>query len=93
MNTKDKIEQLLRDAFDIHHLEVINDSAKHAGHRGVIEAGGGGHFQILIIAPDFEGQTRIARHRMVNKALAPLIPKEIHALNIRAHSPIEYNVT
>lgn len=92
MTTKEKIEQLLHEAFTLSHLEVIDDSAKHAGHRGVKEAGGGGHFQILIIASDFEGQTRIARHRMVNKALASLIPKEIHALGIRAHSPIEYNI-
>lgn len=92
MNTKEKIQQLLSVAFEPTHLEIIDDSYKHRNHKGVKEAGGGGHFQVLIIAKNFEGQTRIGRHRMVNKVLAELIPSEIHALGIQAHTPIEYNI-
>ena len=92
MSTKEKIEQLLQDSFTVKYLEVTDDSTRHRNHRGVKEAGGGGHFHVNIISPDFEGQTRIARHRMINKALAELIPADIHALGIHAHTPIEYNI-
>ena len=68
-------------------LEVLDESAQHAGHEGA--RGGGGHYRLTIVSPRFAGQSMQARHRMVYDALAPLMTKEIHALAIKAYAPGE----
>ena len=72
-------------------LELIDDSARHAGHQGA--KGGGGHYRLLIVSPDFAGQKRLARHRMVHEALGELMRGRIHALSIQALSPEEATAT
>ncbi len=66
-------------------LELIDDSAKHAGHAGA--ASGGKHFQLRIISACFKDRPTLARHRMVYDALGSLMHKEIHALSINALTP------
>jgi len=68
-------------------LEVLDESAQHAGHEGA--RGGGGHYRLTIVSPRFEGQSMQARHRMVYDALGPLMTNEIHALAIKAYAPGE----
>lgn len=69
-------------------LDVADDSAEHAGHAGA--AGGGGHFSLLIVSEQFQGLTRVARHRAVLDRVADLIPFPVHALAIRAYTPDEF---
>jgi len=69
-------------------LEIEDQSARHAGHAGVRQHGGG-HFAVHVVAACFAGQSRIARHRMVNGALGDAFRDEIHALSIRAETPEE----
>lgn len=47
------------------------------------------HFQALVIAAEFEGMRRIARHQLVYQSLGSLVGNEIHALSIRALTPEE----
>ena len=68
-------------------LDIVDDSAKHAGHEGA--KSGGGHYRVSIVSPQFEGKDTLARHRLVYGALAPLMPREIHALAISALAPGE----
>ncbi len=68
-------------------LEVFDDSHEHVGHAGA--KGGGGHYQLLIVSRAFAGQGAVARHRLVYRALADLMPTRIHALAIRAYAPGE----
>jgi BolA protein len=70
-------------------IEIIDDSAKHAGHSGARD--GGGHFRLRIIAACFSGHSVIARHRLVYDALGTLMRREIHALSINASTPIPLN--
>ena len=88
MTTAEKIESILRERFQPSHLELTDDSAKHAGHPGA--SSGGGHFDVLIVSERFEGRTLLERHRMVNEALGDLIGGEIHALALRAIPPSEW---
>lgn len=67
-------------------LDIIDDSAKHAGHAGARE---GGHFRVRLVADAFRGKTRMERHRLVFAAVAGLMASDIHALNIEARSPEE----
>jgi BolA protein len=69
-------------------LEIEDDSARHAGHAGARESGGG-HFIVHIAADAFAGKDRIERHRMVNDALKSEFGPMIHALSIRAKAPDE----
>ncbi len=62
-------------------LDLIDESALHAGHQG---NGGGGHYKLNIISSHFCGKSQIMRHRLVYQALADLIPHKIHALSIHA---------
>jgi BolA protein len=68
-------------------IEIIDDSAHHAGHAGA--RGGGGHYRLSITAAAFTGLSTMARHRLVYHALGPLMKREIHALSIKAHAPAE----
>ena len=82
-----RMEAALRQAFGPAALEIIDDSAKHAGHAGA--ASGGGHYNVEIVSSAFAGKSRVARHRMVYDALHTLWPAAIHALAIRAVTPEE----
>jgi BolA protein len=68
-------------------LEIIDESAKHAGHAGA--ASGGGHFVVSIVSPVFENKTLIQRHRLVYAAVDDIMHSEIHALSIVAKTPQE----
>jgi BolA protein len=68
-------------------IEIIDDSAKHAGHEGA--RSGGGHFRLAIVSPRFAGCRTMERHRLVYDALGPLMKREIHALSIDARTPDE----
>lgn len=76
------IEQALRDTLAPSQLEVIDESAAHAGHAGANETGFGTHFRVRIAAPVFEGKRRVAQHRLVYDALQHFIDQGLHALAI-----------
>jgi BolA protein len=67
-------------------LEIFDDSALHAGHAGARE---GGHFRVALVAAAFSGRAQLERHRLVYAAVAPLMGRGIHALNIVARTPDE----
>lgn len=68
-------------------VELIDDSAQHAGHAGA--KSGGGHYRLLIVAEIFRGKSTLARHRLVYDALGELMRSRIHALSIRSLTPDE----
>ena len=74
-------------ALDPGAVEIIDDSARHAGHAGA--KSGGGHYRLSIVSPRFTGCRTMERHRLVYDALGPLMKREIHALSITAKSPDE----
>ena len=76
---------MLEQRFTTARVSVRDDSARHAGHAGSRD--GAGHFAVTIESQDFSGRSRLERHRLVYEALAQMLPREIHALNIVAVSP------
>lgn len=82
------LEAALRAALRPTALEVIDESAAHAGHAGANAEGFGTHFRVRIASPLFEGKPRVARHRLVYDALQLFIAQGLHAIAIeigRAH--------
>lgn len=68
-------------------IELIDDSALHAGHAGA--RSGGGHYRLTIVSPAFAGKNTVARHRMIYDALGDMMRRDIHALAIQARTPEE----
>ncbi len=69
-------------------LELLDESAQHAGHAGS-RPGGNTHWRLLIVSSAFSGKPTVARHRMVYAALGELMNDPIHALAITARAPGE----
>ena len=69
-------------------LELIDESAKHAGHAGAAP-GGNTHWRLTIVSATFAGKPTVARHRMIYEALSDLMQNPIHALAISARAPGE----
>ncbi len=84
--TSDKIKQRLHEALQPELIEIIDDSAAHAGHAGAKQ---GGHFNVTIVAEAFTDKTLVQRHQLIYQALNDLMKTEIHALGINALTPSE----
>jgi BolA protein len=80
--TAQDLEARLRDTLQPTELEVIDESAAHAGHAGAGAEGYGTHFRVRIASPLFAGKPRVARHRLVYDALQLFIAQGLHALAI-----------
>jgi len=63
-------------------LEVLDESAAHAGHAGADGTGSGTHFRVRIAAPGFAGRPKVAQHRLVYDALRDFLARGLHALAI-----------
>jgi BolA protein len=77
-----RIEEKLRACLNPSQLEVLDESAMHAGHAGANAQGFGSHFRVRIASPAFAGKNRVARHRLVYDALQNFIDDGLHALAI-----------
>jgi BolA protein len=69
-------------------LELVDESAKHAGHAGA-HPGGNTHWKLGVVSSKFSGLNSISRHRLVYAALGDLMHNPIHALAISARTPEE----
>ena len=69
-------------------LELLDESAQHAGHAGAAP-GGNTHWKLTIVSAAFTGNSTVARHRMIYEALGELMQNPIHALSISARAPGE----
>tara|TARA_B100000035_G_scaffold298660_1_gene292636 strand:+ start:3008 stop:3280 length:273 start_codon:yes stop_codon:yes gene_type:complete len=81
-----EVKELLSKCFKTAHIEIIDDSKNHVGHSGNT---GGAHLNLEIVSIDFEGLSRIERHKLIYKCLEGFIPVKIHALKVIALSPSE----
>ena len=51
--------------------------------------GGGDHFDVVVVAAQFEGKLPIARHRMVYAPLNDVLGGALHALALKTKTPAE----
>jgi BolA family transcriptional regulator, general stress-responsive regulator len=80
-NRIDLIRQLLTQSISPTHLEILDESDQHIGHPGA--KSGGGHFAIVIAAPQFAGKNLIDCHRVIYESLKDMMSHDIHALRIK----------
>ncbi len=83
MDTVEIINNNLKQKIVAEHVEIIDESHLHRGHKA---AGGGGHYSIIVVSPQFENLNVMDRVRLVHKALDQEMtgtPKLIHALQVK----------
>lgn len=85
MTMQSQLERKLGESFNPMHLEVINESYMHN-----VPEGSESHFKVVVVAEAFENQARVARHRLVNEAVAEELQAGIHAFSINAMTPSEW---
>ena len=88
------IEQKLRAALSPSRLDIVDESAQHAGHfhagqESAHRAGGETHFRLTLVSARFEGLNRVVRHRMVYELLADEMAQGVHALAMTTTAPSE----
>ncbi|WP_376800404.1 BolA family protein [Candidatus Raskinella chloraquaticus] len=88
MTRAERLHDILTGGFQPAFLEIIDESALHAGHAG---AGSGGetHYRVTLVTPVFGGLSRVERHRRVNAALAGEFAQGLHALALSLKAPGE----
>lgn len=88
MSAENRLREKLMLALEPTRLDIVNESELHAGHRSSPNTGES-HFRILIVSPRFAGVSRVARHRMVNEAIADELKGPVHALALSTYAPGE----
>ena len=76
-----RMRHKLTEAFAPESLEIEDQSESHRGHGGYRE-GGETHFHLSMRAAAFNGLGRVARQRLVMKALAQELDERVHALSM-----------
>lgn len=86
----ERIKTTLNTLFSPTLLEIEDESRRHAKHaeRNNLPAGET-HYRVTIISETFNGQTRLARQRAVNEALAGEFSTGLHALSMTLRTPQE----
>ena len=82
------IDNKLRARFTPARLSIEDESSRHRGHAGHRE-GGESHFRVEIVSAAFEGQSRVARQRLVYQALKDEFAAGLHALALTTLTPAE----
>ena len=85
---RERIAASLEEAFQPLRLDIVDESASHAGHAGS-RAEGETHFSVEIVSAIFIGKSPMDRHRLINRALAGEFAAALHALRLKALAPDE----
>ena len=84
MTIADQMHHQLAQKLSTTALEVVDESAAHAGHSGSNGTDFGTHFRVRIECDAFANLNTVARHRMVYTCLQAFFDSGLHALAIEA---------
>jgi stress-induced morphogen len=85
----ERMAAILRQRFSPETLEIVDDSARHAGHAGAAP-GGQTHYSVLLVSAGFGGLDRVARSRAVHAALQAEFQDGLHAIALTLRTPEEH---
>ena len=85
MSIEDDIIEKLQKAHNPVHLDVTNESHMHN-----VPPGSESHFKVVAVTEEFNGKMLVARHRLINKALAEELEGPVHALALHTMTPDEW---
>jgi BolA protein len=84
----DSLREKLQRGLSPQRLDIVDDSARHAGHRPD-HPEGESHFNVTIVSAEFAGLSRVERQRRVYALLADELAGPVHALQLTALAPGE----
>ena len=85
MRIETAIRDKLQQGFVFELLDVVNESHQHS-----VPKDSETHFRLLVVSPEFEGVSRLQRHRRVNGLLAEELASGVHALTMDLWTPAEW---
>ncbi|MCW8934098.1 MAG: BolA/IbaG family iron-sulfur metabolism protein [Gammaproteobacteria bacterium] len=85
MSIEDDIIEKLQTTLNPVYLDVTNESHKHN-----VPPGSESHFKVVAVTEEFNGKMLVARHRLINKALAEELAGPVHALALHTVTPDEW---
>ena len=85
--TAARIHTILAERLSPQQLEILDDSALHAGHAGARD--GGGHYRVFIVSEGVVGCSRVRRRRMIYDGLGEMMKRDGHSLASRALAATE----
>jgi BolA protein len=85
MSRHERIEVALRRDLEPTFLEVTNESHQHS-----VKPGSETHFKLVVVSAAFEGQSRVARQRLIHRSLAAELSSGLHALTSSTFTAAEW---
>lgn len=85
MSVSAQIEEKIVAQFSPTFLEVANESHGHN-----VAPGSETHFKLVVVAPAFQGQNAVQRHRSVYGLLGEELQNGVHALALHLYTPEEW---
>ncbi len=83
MSTIDQLKEKLIRELQASHVEILDDSWKHAGHLEATPGLEATHLSITVVSPQFEGVNLMDQHRLVHDVLKEARAKHLHALQLK----------
>ena len=83
MTRLERITDILQTSLAPTHLEVADDSHKHAGHAGA-RPSGETHYSVVIESAKLQGMTKVQMHQRIYALLDTELKNGLHALAIQA---------
>lgn len=87
MNTIENLKNKLICELNAVHVEIIDDSWKHAGHAEARPGLEATHLTVLVVSPRFEGVNMLDQHRLVHGVLKEARETHLHALQLQTLTP------
>ncbi|HEY9746141.1 MAG TPA: BolA family protein, partial [Oculatellaceae cyanobacterium] len=87
MSVIEKLKEKLIRELDAIHVEIIDESWKHAGHRAAPVGMEATHLSITVVSPKFIGVNLMDQHRMVHAVLKEARETHLHALQLKTLVP------
>ena len=84
MSVQQVITDKLREALEVGHLEVLNESFRHN-----VPSGSETHFKVTVVSDDFKGKKQVVRHQIVYALLADEMAGTVHALALHTFTEDE----
>lgn len=83
MSVIDDLKAKLMRELDAIHVEIEDESWKHAGHAGATPGVEATHLSMVIVSPRFEGVGIMDQHRLVHTVLQEARERHLHALQLK----------
>lgn len=83
MKVENEIRDTIQRAFNVHHIELKNESYMHSGDAEE------SHFKLTLVSNAFVGKRAVQRHQLVYGALTDQM-KKIHALALHLYTDEEW---